>query len=95
MDEKMASQIDRITCEMYHPENILFMTSWHPTWCTLCNLYLRKSEIFGSFEELIYHLDIIHMPYEPENAILAEEAVIKALFIFKRTYEEKRGRFSN
>ena len=95
MDENTASRIDRITEEMYHPENFLFITSWNPTWCALCNLYFKKSEIFASFEELIYHLDIIHMPFERENAILAEEGVIQALLIHKLAWERQHGRFSN
>lgn len=95
MDEKTASRIERITEEIYHPENFLFITSWNPTWCALCDLYLGKSEIFGSYEELIYHLDCVHMPYEREDAILAEEAVLRVLFAYKIAYEQRHRRFSN
>ncbi len=95
MDKKTESRITRITEEMYHPENFLFITSWNPTWCALCDLYFGESESFDSFEELIYHLDVIHMPFERENAILAEEGVLQVLFTHKRAYEQRHGRFSN
>jgi len=87
--------MEHLTEEFYHVENFLFFTEWHPTWCALCNLYFRKSEIFGSFEGLIYHLDCIHMPYERENTILAEEAVLRVLLAHKFKFEQERGRFSN
>ncbi len=95
IDRVTASRIDVITQEMYHPENMLFFTSWNPTWCILCKLHFQKRVIFDSFDELIYHLDIIHMPFERENAILAEEAVLKVLYSHKQEYERNQGRFSN
>lgn len=95
MDEKQAARMERLTEEFYHPDNFLFFTQWHPSWCVLCDLYFRESEIFASFEELVYHLDCFHVDEDCETKILAQEGILKVILAHKRVWETQHGRFSN
>ena len=95
MDEDQAARMERLTEELWHPDNFLFFTGIHPTWCALCSYYLRESEIFSSFEELVYHLDCVHIDEDRETLVLAQEAILKVVLAHKQVWEAQHGRFSN
>lgn len=95
IDTKTASRIEKITEEMYHPENFLFISSWFPVWCTLCDKYENIQRVFPSFEDLIFHLDCYHQPSHLEETLDVEEALIRAMFVLKQAREIGLGRFSN
>jgi len=95
MDEDQAARMERLTEEFWHPENFLFFTGRYPTWCALCSYYLRESEIFPSFEQLVYHLDCVHIDEDYESLVLAQEAILKVILEHKQVWEAQHGRFSN
>jgi len=76
MDEDQAARMEHLTEEFWHPDNFLFFTGRYPTWCALCSYYLRESEIFSSFEELVYHLDCVHIDEDHETDSLKSNLLI-------------------
>jgi len=94
-EEDRLSRIKRLNDEMYHPENLPFITRKNINYCLVCEKDDEKQVKLESFGDYYHHLCLSHGKSPADLIVYLLEQILEAVLFQKRMNATSKGEFSN